>query len=65
MTERQKKIEKLGAKLDPDLRGFIDRVIVPILVRDYLADHRKEIASSPQLVSHSDASHMPSAEGVQ
>ena len=39
MSEQQKKIERLGAKLDPSLRSFIDSVIVPILVRDYIAQH--------------------------
>jgi hypothetical protein len=39
VTEQQKKIERLGAKLDPDLRGFIDSVIVPMLVHDYIVRH--------------------------
>jgi hypothetical protein len=39
VTEQQKKIERLGAKLDPDLRAFLDVLIVPILVRDYIAQH--------------------------
>jgi hypothetical protein len=39
VAEQQKKIERLGAKLDPDLRGFIDSVIVPMLVREYITRH--------------------------
>ena len=39
MTEQQKKIERLGAKLDPDLRGFINSVLVPMLVREYITRH--------------------------
>ena len=39
MTERQKKLDRLGARLDPDLRDFIDRAIVPALVREYIAEH--------------------------
>lgn len=39
MTERQKEVERLGARLDPDLRDFIDRAIVPALVREYIAEH--------------------------
>jgi hypothetical protein len=30
-------VRELGARLDPDLRDFIDRAIVPILVKEYLA----------------------------
>ena len=30
-------VRKLGARLDPALRDFIDRAIVPILVKEYLA----------------------------
>ena len=33
MTER----EKLGAKLDPALREWADKVIIPALARQYLA----------------------------
>jgi hypothetical protein len=41
VTER----EKLGAKLDPALRGWADRVIIPALAREYLAQGgRKRIA---------------------
>ncbi len=31
-----------GAGMDPKLRAFIDRVVVPILVQDFLADSRSE-----------------------
>lgn len=43
MTERQKKLDRLGARLDPDLRDFIDRAIVPALVREYIAEHGSAI----------------------
>ena len=42
-TERKKKLELLGARIDPDLRDFIDRVIIPVLVRDYIAKHQTGI----------------------
>ncbi len=43
MTERQ----KLGAKLDPALREWADRVIIPALAREYLAEQdAKRIAES-------------------
>ncbi len=35
-TERKKRLELLGARIDPALKGWIDRVIVPGLVRQYL-----------------------------
>jgi hypothetical protein len=33
---------RAGAGIDPKLRAFIDRVVVPIIVRDFLADPRSE-----------------------
>ena len=55
--------------LPPELKGFIDRVIVPILVRSYLAEMQseKEIAERPAVVAScqlmSDA--VPRAEAVR
>jgi hypothetical protein len=40
VTER----EKLGAKLDPALREWADRVIIPALAREYLAQGRSDSA---------------------
>lgn len=39
--------------LTPELKGFIDRVIVPILVQGYLAEMQgeKEIAERPAVVA--------------
>ena len=31
--------QRLGAKLSPALRDFVDRVIVPALTREYIAEH--------------------------
>ena len=57
------KIEKLGAKIEPALRDWIDHVIVPGLVRQYLArDQQKTIGLKSEVVSHSPA-HETSAEG--
>jgi hypothetical protein len=56
-----------GSPLTPELKDFIDRVIVPILVRDYLsgiaqerqiADRRKGVASCESMVS-------PDVEGAR
>jgi len=55
--------------LTPELKGFIDRVIVPILVQSYLAEMQseKEIAERPAVVAScqlmSDA--VPRAEAVR
>jgi hypothetical protein len=38
-TERLTERQRLGAKLPPALRDFVDRVIVPALVREYVAEH--------------------------
>jgi hypothetical protein len=43
VTERQ----RLGAKLDPALREWADRVIIPALAREYPAEQeKKRIAES-------------------
>jgi hypothetical protein len=48
VTERQ----RLGAKLDPALREWADRVIIPALAREYHAEQgHKEIAESPAPVA--------------
>jgi len=39
--------QRLGAKLDPALRAWADRVIIPALAREYLAEQgQKRIAES-------------------
>jgi hypothetical protein len=51
VTER----EKLGAKLDPALREWADRVIIPALAREYLAQaNSKKIAAERGIVSESE-----------
>lgn len=64
MSERQKELERLGAKLDPALKGWIDRVIVPGMVRQYLAQKRKADVLNFRNVAHFQ-SHEPSAEVSQ
>jgi hypothetical protein len=57
------KLEKLGAKIDPALKDWIDHVIVPGLVRQYLArEQQKTIGLKSMVVAHSPA-HETSAEG--
>ena len=48
MTKR----EKLGAKLDPALREWADRVIIPALAREFLAERdAKRIAKRVETVA--------------
>jgi hypothetical protein len=41
VTEREKRVELLGSKIDPALKSWIDRVIVPGLVREFVSRARK------------------------
>jgi hypothetical protein len=59
VTER----EKLGAKLSPALREWADRVIIPALAREYLAERdAKQIAKQPARVAEFQQMSRPSAE---
>jgi hypothetical protein len=54
--------EKLGARLDPALREWADKVIIPALAREYLAERdAKRIAEVPQPVSEFTLKIEPSA----
>lgn len=63
--ELQEQVDHLGEKLSPDLREFVDRVIVPALLREYLAEKKAEnpVAASPRSVANS--ARRLSAEGIQ
>lgn len=67
MTERHKKNDGPGARLDPALKEFLDAVVIPALVKEYLSEHAREnrLALVPQGVTQSVATHSASAEGVQ
>ena len=41
MTEQEKRVELLGSRIDPALKDWIDRVIVPALVREFVSRARK------------------------
>jgi hypothetical protein len=60
-TER----EKLGSKLDPKLREWLDRVIVPALARAYAAEHTApdNLAGVPRDVRQFTEKRL-SAEGI-
>lgn len=54
MTERERRVEVLGSKIDPALKSWIDRVIVPALVREFGSRARKAVSlpkpsTSPRL----------------
>lgn len=62
MTERQ----KLGAKLDPALRAWADRVIIPALVRELSTEREKtRIAEAPGTVAQFKPKDRLSARGTQ
>jgi hypothetical protein len=45
MQERQRssaRSARLGKRLDPDLKSWLDNVIVPALVREYLAEIKQQ-----------------------
>lgn len=66
MTDRQKQTERLGAKLDPEVRAWIKNVIVPILVRRSIAEitTSNRVADQVRPVPHSQSKSVPSAEGI-
>lgn len=66
-TERQTERQKFGAKLDPNLREWIDRVVVPALVREYIAEHKEpnRVADPARAVRQFEANDRLSAEGIQ
>ena len=44
-SERQRsstRSTRLGKRLDPDLKSWLDNVIIPALVREYLAEIKKQ-----------------------
>jgi len=55
VTER-KQVERLGARLDPALKGWIDRVILPGMVRLYRSRMLKgdvlKLRNVPNSTSH-------------
>lgn len=67
MTDRQKKMDGLGARLDPEVCSWIRNVIVPAMVREYLAEQggaivvAEPIVGVPQCIANARLS----AEGIQ
>jgi hypothetical protein len=66
VTEQQKEIERLGARVKPAVRSWIDNVIVPSLVDEWLAREKSahSSAEAPAGVVQFDRSKMLSAGEV-
>lgn len=62
MADRQKEIERLGARLEPALRAFIDRAVVPALVREIRADTQKRVSINLRIVADSSTNELPAEE---
>ena len=66
-TERQKEMDGFGARLDPEVRSWIRNVIVPAMVREYIAEHGSpnSLAEPIAAVPQCEANGRLSAEGIQ
>jgi hypothetical protein len=66
-TQFGDKAKRSGAQLDPALKEFLDAVVIPALVKEYLSEHEREnrLALIPERVPQSIAKHSASAEGVR
>jgi len=55
------------SELDPALKEFLDLVVIPALVKEYLQEHEREnrLALVPESVTHFASNDSASAEGVQ
>lgn len=66
MTDRQKEIERLGARLSPSVRGWVDNVIVPALLKEWLSREESvnRLADRPTAVTQFEPGKKASAEVV-
>jgi hypothetical protein len=55
-----------GSQLDSALKEFLDAVVIPALVKEYLSEHEREnrLALVPECVTESGPTPSGSAEGV-
>jgi len=67
VTDRQKGIGGPGARLDPEVRSWITNVLVPAMVREYIAEHggSNSVATPIAAVPQCNANGRLSAEGIQ
>jgi hypothetical protein len=57
--------QRLGEKLDPALREWADRVIIPALAREFSAEqHKKQIAEPSESVAQFETTDRLSARGT-
>ncbi len=56
-----------GARLDPEVRAWIQNVIVPAMMRDYIEEHgnANSLAESIAAMPQCEANGRFSAEGIQ
>jgi len=66
VTDRQKEIERLGARISSAVRGWVDNVIVPALLKEWLAREEcvNRLANAPAAVTQFEPRNKPSAEVV-
>ena len=59
--------DRTGARLDPEVRSWIQNVIVPAMVREFIAEHDtpNTLAESTAAMPQCEANGRLSAEGIQ
>jgi hypothetical protein len=66
LTESQKRIGGSGSRTDAEVRSWIENVIVPAMVREFIAEHGTTIGVAEPIaaVSQCKANGRLSAEGI-
>ena len=66
MSEQQRELERLRAKVKPVIQSWIDNVIVPSLIAEWLArdESAKSLARSSSAVAQFEPAKVVSAEEV-
>lgn len=67
LSNRRKEIDQPEAKLTPEIRGWIDNVIVPAMVREWLTceEHANRVAKGPKFVAQFEGRDVLSAEEIR
>jgi hypothetical protein len=62
-----KRARSRGARLDPALREFLDTIVIPALVKEYVREYEREnrLALSPQVVQHFTSEELSSTKRVR
>jgi hypothetical protein len=61
VVKLEPKLTAAPSRLTPELKGFIDRVLVPILVRGYIEKRREEKSVAEEGENAASCGLMPSA----